>query len=440
MWNAQSTFYGLPVVLPREDWNWSTTQRMRIVFVNSSCQRDGGIETYLQTVMPALQSAGHEVSLCHQQDSHPFRKRIDLPPGSPSWCVAQLGIDRTMAAVRQWRPDVIYSHNVGSVELEHELLKIAPAVFFAHAYYGTCISGTKAFKLPVARPCHRRFGWQCLVHFYPRRCGGMNPVTMLTLYRDQVRRLDSLQKYQAVITHSEYLRSEYVRHGVPPERVFSVPYCVAPLRSPEEQDSPKAAGRIAAASEVWRLVFAGRMDEGKGGMLLLEAVKLVRSATGRSVELVFAGDGPQRRTWETTAAQLTRSMQGIRIDFPGWLGDKELGELFHASDLLIVPSAWPEPFGIVGVQAALEGVPAAAFAVGGIPAWLTDGVNGHLALGDPPAADGLARAIIQCLSDGAHYLSLCRSAAEMARRFTVQGHILELVRQLESASRAVRAG
>ena len=50
-----------------------------------------------------------------------------------------------------------------------------------------------------------------------------------------------------------------------------------------------------------------------------------------------------------------------------------------ASRLLVVPSVWPEPFGSVGMAAARCGVPAAAFAVGGIPQWLHDGVNGHLA-------------------------------------------------------------
>ena len=50
----------------------------------------------------------------------------------------------------------------------------------------------------------------------------------------------------------------------------------------------------------------------------------------------------------------------------------------------MVPSIWPEPFGQVGPEAGLYGVPAAAFAVGGTPSWLTDGVNGRLAPGDPP--------------------------------------------------------
>src|SRR2546425_533110 len=212
---------------------------MRIVFVNSSRQREGGVETYLDTVIPALRQAGHEVSLCHEWDLPSGRKAIDLPPDAPAWSVERLGLNGTLAAVRQWRPDVICTQNIANLELERELLKIAPGVFFAHAYYGTCISGSKAFKQPIARPCHRRFGWQCLLHYYPRRCGGLNPVTMLRLYRTQANRLELLKRYRFVITHSEYLQAEYIRHDIPVERVVCIPYCVEPLRSNAAQDSPK---------------------------------------------------------------------------------------------------------------------------------------------------------------------------------------------------------
>jgi hypothetical protein len=204
---------------------------VRIVFVNSSCRREGGVETYLNTAISAFKLAGHEVAFCYEWDGASDRARISLPPGAPEWCFERLGKQVTASAVREWHPDLIYSHNADSVELQDELLKIAPAVFFAHAFYGTCISGTKAFKLPVDSPCDRRFGWQCLLHFFPRRCGGMNPLTMFSLYRTQAYRLESLKKYEAVITHSEYMRAEFIRHGIPADRVFSVPYSVKPLQT-----------------------------------------------------------------------------------------------------------------------------------------------------------------------------------------------------------------
>jgi glycosyltransferase involved in cell wall biosynthesis len=439
MWNGRSTFCGASGMLSVRSGigvhSPSASKRvMRILFVNSTRLREGGVETYIETAMAGLTRSGHEVSLCHELDWPYTRKRINVPPGTPTWCVADLGMNRTLDAVRQWRPDVIYSQNVGSIDFERELLKIAPAVFFAHAYYGTCISGSKAFRQPLARPCHRQFGWQCLLQFYPKRCGGLNPATMVRLYRHQTERLQSLRNYRCVVTHSDYLRSEYVRHGVPAERVFSIPYCVAPLRPDTQLNSGTLPRRSSGLNAAWRLAFAGRMDDLKGGLLLLQASRLIRAAAARDLHVVMAGDGPQRQVWESAAAKLSRTDPGIRVDFAGWLEETELGKLFHSSDLLVVPSVWPEPLGIVGIQAALEGVPAAAFAVGGIPVWLADGKNGHLASGEPPTPEGLAAAIVKCLADEQHYLKLCRGAVEMANRFSLEAHLDAIIRVLEMAA------
>src|SRR5438132_30986 len=60
-------------------------------------------------------------------------------------------------------PDLIYAHGLLDPELEARTLAIAPGVFCAHAYYGTCISGGKTFKFPVVTPCNRPFGWHCLI-------------------------------------------------------------------------------------------------------------------------------------------------------------------------------------------------------------------------------------------------------------------------------------
>ncbi len=96
-----------------------------------------------------------------------------------------------------------------------------------------------------------------------------------------------------------------------------------------------------------------------------------------------------------------------------------------------MPSLWPEPFGRVGLEAGLYGVPTAAFAVGGIPEWLCDGANGHLASGEPPTASGLADAIWRCLTDRDHFTQLCDGAREQAQRFGVNQHIDQLCKLFE---------
>ena len=104
------------------------------------------------------------------------------------------------------------------------------------------------------------------------------------------------------------------------------------------------------------------------------------------------------------------------------------------SRLLVVPSVWPEPFGSVGMAAARHSVPAAAFAVGGIPQWLHEGVNGHLAPGSPPAAAGLADAVVKCLEEPQHYEELSLGARHMAATFTMEKHLPELFRVFERVS------
>src|SRR5918912_3849406 len=141
---------------------------MRIAVINWSRRKVGGTEAYLDSIIPELVGAGHQIALWHESDVPACNDQIALPNGVPSWCVSELGARAALEALRSWQPDVIYAHSLMQPALEAEMLKVAPAVFFAHAYYGTCISGSKTFRYPNPQPCHRRFGWQCMAHYFPQ--------------------------------------------------------------------------------------------------------------------------------------------------------------------------------------------------------------------------------------------------------------------------------
>jgi glycosyltransferase involved in cell wall biosynthesis len=87
---------------------------------------------------------------------------------------------------------------------------------------------------------------------------------------------------------------------------------------------------------------------------------------------------------------------------------------------------WPEPFGLVGIEAGCLGVPAVGYAVGGIPDWLIAGESGELAPGDPPTVDGLAEAMVRALASPEHYARLCQGAWKLAQRFTLESHLDQL--------------
>src|SRR5439155_18333521 len=155
---------------------------MRILIVNWSGRRVAGIEDYLTNIIPALHSNGHELALAYEVDIPKRRERIPLPEGAPSWDVSILGVRRTLQAMKAWNPDLIYAHGLLDPRFENGFFKIAPAIYFTHNYYGTCISGLKTFKFPTVRPCNRKFGPACLLHHFPRRCGGRMQITTSRLF------------------------------------------------------------------------------------------------------------------------------------------------------------------------------------------------------------------------------------------------------------------
>jgi glycosyltransferase involved in cell wall biosynthesis len=104
------------------------------------------------------------------------------------------------------------------------------------------------------------------------------------------------------------------------------------------------------------------------------------------------------------------------------------------ADLLAVPSVWPEPFGLVGIEAGCVGLPAVAFAVGGIPDWLAPGESGELAGGRPPTVAGLAEALVRALADPLHWQRLRLGAWHMAQRFTPEKHVAQVEQVLERAA------
>src|SRR5277367_453014 len=395
---------------------------MRIALANCHRQVVGGAESYMKAVVSELESAGVELALLTEDESAPDRDKIELSAGAPAWSVSEIGEQAALDAMRAWRPDVVYVHLVESPALEARLLDVAPAVLFAHAYHGMCISGEKTFKLPAVRPCARRFGWQCLPHFYPRRCGGLSPVTMWRDYLKQSARHSLLPNYSAIVAASDHMCSELVANGAKPERVHKLPPPVNAAFA--ESCNQPVANR---PPSTWRILFAGRMSRLKGVAVLLDAMPSVAAALNSQIDLTLIGDGPNRAELEEKAQRAQSRDRRLKVRMAGWMKSQELRVALGEADLLVVPSLCPETFGLVGPEAGRFGVPAAAFDVGGISEWLIDGVNGELAPGNPPTARGLADAIVRCLRDPAIYRRLRAGAFDISQRFDTALHVQSLI-------------
>jgi glycosyltransferase involved in cell wall biosynthesis len=398
---------------------------MRILIATSHRNMVGGVEKYLQEILPCLAQRSHQLALLYEYRFDPGKERIDpLDPCIPSRGIAEAGFAAGLQFVRDWKPDVVYSQGLEAANLQSALLSEYPTVFYAHNYLGTCASGEKCHAFPSAQPCDRKFGPMCLLQYYPRRCGGLNPVTMFKMFQRSAERNAQLHQYAAILVASQHMRREYEQHGVPAERIH-----LAALPNPNE--SEQFHGTPAARSRN-HLLFLGRLTKLKGAAELLRAIPLAETRLGRPLAVTIAGDGPQRQSLQDLARH-----NRTNAEFTGWVGGTRKRELFQRADLLVAPSLWPEPFGLVGIEAGAHGVPAVAYDVGGIPDWLIAGYSGELAPGNPPSAQGLAEAIARALSEPSHYAGLCRGALEVAARFTLAAHVSKLESTLETVRKTL---
>ena len=396
---------------------------MRIAIVAHSSRRVGGVEQYLAAVVPALVRAGHEVACWFETEDADHSPILDRGGLVTTWTASHLP-ERGVPAVREWRPDVVYAHGVADAALERALVTVAPSVLFAHSYYGTCISGTKTVQTPSPRCCTRTFGRGCLLQYYPRRCGGWSPVTMVRRYELQRTRFDLLDAYASIVVASRHMAGEYARH-VPGSRVRVVGL-------PIESARPLPSRR--AHRSGWRLLYLGRLEASKGADVALEAAARVAATLAVPVHLQMSGAGTLHEPLAARALDLMHAQPMLRVTFTGWLDPHLVTATLDQSDLLLVPSRWPEPFGMVGVEAALRGVPAVAFAVGGIPEWLTDGATGRLVPEGPKAPERFADAVVACLRDEPTLARMRDLGRVAAARFGMAPHLAALEPVLAAAA------
>jgi len=115
------------------------------------------------------------------------------------------------------------------------------------------------------------------------------------------------------------------------------------------------------------LVFLGRLVSDKGVNLLLDALANLKQI-GLSPSLTIIGSGPEEPNLRQQVKQLDIVEQ---VNFAGAKVENDLAQLLNAHKILVVPSVWEEPFGIV----ALEGIACGCVVVGSEAGGLKDAIG-----------------------------------------------------------------
>jgi len=227
-----------------------------------------------------------------------------------------------------------------------------------------------------------------------------------------------LRRAAHVFTPSAYLRELAVGWGVAPDHVSVLPNPSPVLGELGPREELRRAFGLNGAT----LAFAGRLTAQKSLGRTLEAV-----AGADGVELVIAGEGPERELLETRAGELGI---GDRVTFLGPQPRERIIELFHAADATILSSSW-ENFPHTVVEALAVGTPVLAMEAGGVSEVVHDGVNGLLV--GPGDTAALSEAVRRYFADETLRRRLRGAAASSVAGYapeSVFGELEQILRRI----------
>ena len=303
---------------------------MRILHVADRLSDRGGADLALLGLLDAL-SAGHEQHLAAGRDDGVVRPRcpVTVVPQLDARTRADADLDPLLARLR---PDRVHVHNV-----------VNPAVLAWAAGVDAVVTIQDHRFFCPGRGKLTADGRVCGEAMGREACAGCfdDPGYFESILELTAARLAAVRGLRLTVL-SSYMKRELIQAGVPADRISVVPPVVYGLDPGAPADGPPC------------VLFAGRVVEAKG---IREAIDAWRRS-GSGLPLVVAGTGPLRREIDA---------EGVEV--LGWLDRRRLSAAYRRAAVLVMPSRWQEPFGIVGLEALTLGTPVAAWDSGGVREW-----------------------------------------------------------------------
>lgn len=354
---------------------------MKILLVNDYSTATAGAERVTLQMRDALRARGHVVRV--------FASRAELIPGERFADASAFGtttrlqtltstvnVSAARALARELRtfaPDVVQVH-LFLWQLSPSILAVlrdVPAVYWAMTFKAVCPTGLK--WLPSGAPCVKRAGLVCLTD----GCITLPGFAPLMLQRVRWRR--GRGAFDAIVCCSAAVQRALEADGVATREVIW-PGTLPRRQSPPLGDPPT-------------VTFAGRLVAEKGVDVLVRAFRTVRERQP-DARLLIAGAGPLEGALRALVAQL--GLTGS-VELLGQLDDEGISNLLDVSWVHVVPSRWPEPFGLSCTEAMMQGVAVIASEIGGLADIVQHGVTG---LSVPPGDElALADAMSHLLAD-----------------------------------------
>jgi glycosyltransferase involved in cell wall biosynthesis len=383
----------------------------------------GGVETYTRDLFDELERHGHDNVVVVAGEMLAGVEKMDrMVQAMPDLVSSRVSAgsaaaDGLASLIKKEDPGVAFLHTAMNYEAACRVIELLPTVFFAHNYGAFCPAGALLYERN-GRVCQlpNTPNWRCLVNAYVERCNTRHPRRLIKSFVRSQQTGRWLDKTQAIVCDSTFVAERHSSAGYDRSCIHVLPTPV-PI--------PPFPGEAGTSAQSGYLLYAGRLVQSKGLGVLLEALREVPQRW----RLRVAGAGHD--DWRFR--QLARDF-GVddRVDFIGQVSREELTRIYADAAVVVVPSIWPEPLGMIGVEALALGRPVVASAVGGTGEWLIDEVTGLAAV--PGNAGHLARQIVRLVEDRKLASRLGGAGRELVmRRFGLGTHVDRLIQVFETA-------
>lgn len=237
------------------------------------------------------------------------------------------------------------------------------------SYLGGMLRAIRLFKRERVDLLHINYGgfWR-MAEVEGARLLGIPVLTHLRLVVEHPG--PSFRRCTLAIANSRFTAKASKLGGVPVEVMHNI------VDLDRYDNATDIRAEIGVEEEDMVITFAGQIRRHKGVDLFIEAASRIPEARARFLIVGDCRDPnrfPDAYTREGLASDIAHDP---RIRYLGYRTD--IQNVYRSSDIIVMPSRWDEPFGLVNIEAGAARRPVVSAAVGGIPEIVVHGETGFL--------------------------------------------------------------
>ncbi len=358
---------------------------MRILLYNDKTGVRGGTETYVNSIKREMEGRGFVVE----------RLTIDVREYSA------FGQSR-FSQVHKFRDGLFFKRNVGAA-IEEKLREFQPDLIHINnnAYFTTTIlKVANRHKIPTVQTIHDyrlipKDGEGALARFIKK-------IRLNIVKKNTTHFIAPSYKFEKILRERGVENATYIHHYIE----------VGKWKTSEEHTRQK------------RILYIGRFEVVKGIFVLLNAWKKIAQDLP-DYELIFIGEGGES---ENLRAAITKDNLQQQTKILPFQPQETIKRYLYESELIVVPSAYREMFGLIGLEAFACKIPVIASDVAGIPEWCIHEKTGLLV--EMENANDLAQAIQRILNNEVLAKQLTQEGQTFLRKAHDKQEALDILEKL----------